>query len=412
MIQIITGDYQTKLKYHKDSKYCVSDFRTPKAFDEFEINIVDLGFSELWENKENSVENIKMIKDLFHYKNIIQNTSKAKIVVVLPQNIYFRYDYYRDKYLHVESLKNLLKLIRRLLIENICNYSFQLEFATTQTTLNKVAVTADFYFSDDFIENKDVILTSDKSNKTTGVKINKQLYYTTLNICDKKEILEEFLYKTKILGKNVKDIPEWLDEINILEDKKIRENIQQIEKEIVEKEQNKQEELKKLQGNNKIKSILYETDEELQREVISILNELLDYKDDNFVDEKEEDFRIIKENITFIVETKGLSRNIKGTDIDKTFNHVLTYEEKLEQEDKHENVKGIFIVATQRERKPQERDKTPDRQLMIAKKLNILIIKTEELLKIFEDYRKKRINTDEIMKLFSEQIGELEYKKE
>lgn len=53
--------------------------------------------------------------------------------------------------------------------------------------------------------------------------------------------------------------------------------------------------------NNKIKSILYETDKNLQFEVIKILNEMLDYEDNNFVDKMEEDYRIKKENITFII---------------------------------------------------------------------------------------------------------------
>ncbi len=64
----------------------------------------------------------------------------------------------------------------------------------------------------------------------------------------------------------------------------------------------------------------------MQNEVIEILNEILEYRDDNFIDEMEEDFRIKKDDITFIIETKGLSRNIKGTDVNKAFDHVLMYE--------------------------------------------------------------------------------------
>ena len=164
--------------------------------------------------------------------------------------------------------------------------------------------------------------------------------------------------------------------------------------------------------NNKIKSILYETDKKLQNKIIEILNEMLDYNDDNFIDEMEEDFRIKKENITFIVETKGLKRNIAGTDVSKTFNHVLMYEEKLQEIGEKENVKGIFIVATQRDRCLQEREKTPDRQISIAERNNILIIRTEELLELFEAFRNKKIKTEKIIKLFNEQIGEFKYGEE
>ena len=69
-------------------------------------------------------------------------------------------------------------------------------------------------------------------------------------------------------------------------------------------------------------------------------------------------------------------------------------------------------MATQRNKKIEEREETPDRQVKLAKRNNILIIRTELLLKIFEDFRNKKINTEEIIKLFSEQSGELKYNKE
>ena len=126
----------------------------------------------------------------------------------------------------------------------------------------------------------------------------------------------------------------------------------------------------------------------------------------------EEDFRIKKENITFIIETKGLKRNIAGTDISKTLNHVFTYEENIQDENKQENVKGILIVATQRDKSISEREETPDRQIKIAERNNILIIRTEQLLEIFEDFRNKKINTNDIIKLLTEQNGELKYNRE
>ena len=88
------------------------------------------------------------------------------------------------------------------------------------------------------------------------------------------------------------------------------------------------------------------------------------------------------------------------------------YEEKMEGTENKENIKGIFIAVTQRDKSIQEREETPDRQIKIAERNNILIIRTEQLLEIFEDYRNKKINTQEIIKLFSEQIGELKYSKE
>lgn len=407
MIQIITGDYERKKEYQEDSKYCISDFKEPKSFDDFEINILDLSFSELWENNDNSTGSINFIKDITHYKNIINNSNEAKIVVVLPQNNYFRYNYYSREYHCGEYLKNLTKLIEQIVLNNIYAYAFQLEFETTKTTLNKLESSADFHFPDIAFEKENIILTSDKSNKITTVNIKERLYYTTLNIFESKVILEEFLYKTNILNDDIDAKPEWIDKINIFDDVEIKSNIHQIEEEITKKEKQKEEEIEKLLENEKIKSILYQTDKKLQNEVVEILNEILEYRDDNFIDEMEEDFRIKKDDVTFIIETKGLSRNIKGTDVNKTFNHVLMYEEKIEQCNSQENVKGIFIVATQREKEIEEREETPDRQIKIAERNNILIIRTETLLKLYEQFKRKEMNTEDIIKIFKEQKGEL-----
>lgn len=407
MIQIITGDYERKKEYQEDSKYCISDFKEPKSFDDFEINILDLSFSELWENNDNSTGSINFIKDITHYKNIINNSNEAKIVVVLPQNNYFRYNYYSREYHYGDYLKNLTKLIEQIVLNNIYAYAFQLEFETTKTTLNKLESIADFHFPDIAFEKENIILTSDKSNKITTVNIKERLYYTTLNIFESKAILEEFLYKTNILNDDIDAKPEWIDKINIFDDVEIKNNIHQIEEEITKKEKQKEEEIEKLLENEKIKSILYQTDKKLQNEVIEILNEILEYRDDNFIDEMEEDFRIKKDDVTFIIETKGLSRNIKGTDVNKTFNHVLMYEEKIEQCNSQENVKGIFIVATQREKEIEEREETPDRQIKIAERNNILIIRTETLLKLYEQFKRKEMNTEDIIKIFKEQKGEL-----
>ena len=218
-------------------------------------------------------------------------------------------------------------------------------------------VKADFHFLNEMFEKEEIILNSDGANKATTIKVKDNLFYTTLDITGSKEIFEEFLVKTKMILEKTNEKPKWIEEVNILDDEKIRTNIQKIENEIKEKEKEKEIEIEKLNKNNKIKSILYETDKSLQKEVIEILNEMLDYKDNNFVDEMEEDYRIKKEDITFIIETKGLSRNIKGEDISKTLNHVEMYEDKIEEDNIQENVKGIYIVATQRNRRIEERTK-------------------------------------------------------
>lgn len=412
MIQIITGNNQVINNFKNDNKYTISDFKSPKAFDDFELNILDLGFENLWRYEGRTNGGIRMINDLKHYNTIISNSNNTKILVIIPQNIVYRYHYSNDKYYSQEYLKNMLNFIEQLFLKNIYSYAFQLEFETTYTSFESIKVKADFHFDINCFNDDEIILVSDNSKKLTTIKVKENLYYTTLDLMRNKEAMERFIEKLKIEEDEVENMPEWAKTINILDDVLLKEKVNDINNKIINLEDEKQIQMQKLNENNKIKSILYQTDKLLQNTVITILNEILDYEDNAFVDKMEEDYKIKKEEVTFIIETKGLSRNIKGEDISKTSNHVEIYLDELDEKNITENVKGIYIAATQRNKKLEEREKTPDRQIKLATRNNILIIRTEELLKVYEDFRNKKINTEEIIKLFSEQSGELKYNKE
>lgn len=412
MIQIITGNNQVINSFKNDNKYTISDFRNPKAFDDFKLNVLDLGFDELWRNKGNSYGTITMLKDLKHYTNIISNSDKAKILVIMPQNINYKYCFTGGKYIYQENLKNMLDLIEELFLKYIYSYAIQIYFETTSTTFGNSKIKADFHFDINCFDDEEIISVSDNSKKLTTIKVKENLYYTTLDLMCNKEAMERFIKKLKIDEDEVEKMPEWAKTINILDDVLLKEKVNDINNKIKNLEDEKNIQMQKLNKNNKIKSILYQTDKSLQNTVITILNEMVDYEDNDFVDKMEEDYKIKKDEVTFIIETKGLSRNIKGEDISKTSNHVEIYLDELDERNITENVKGIYIAATQRNKKVEEREETPDRQIKLAKRNNILIIRTEELLKVFEDFRNKKIGTKEIIKLFSEQSGELKYNKE
>lgn len=411
MIQIISNRYNIKNIYNDNKKFIVSKFESPKSFDQYDINVIDLGFDEFWENQGTLCDKVNLILDFVHYLKMIETSEISQIIVVFPQNLKYRYNYseYSGNYKNYRDLKNLNGLVVKLIRENINETFFELDFENTVTKLLDKEVLADFYFNENYLENDDILLRSEKSNKVTTIKVDTNLYYTTLNLIEDSNVLEDFLVKIKVLNKNKEEIPSWINDINILDDDKIKKNIDELEDIIKKKQENKEKELEKLKINNKIKSILYETGTELQNEVIEILNEILDYRDDNFVDEMEEDFRIKKTDVTFIIETKGLSRNIKGTDVNKTVNHVLVYEE--EHPDSHENLKGIFIVATQREKELSKREELPDRQIQIAERNNILIVTTVELLKVLDAFRNNKITTDEIIEELKNKNGEYKFEK-
>lgn len=419
MIQLITENNNLKEQAKNNSEFKVNCLKNIESMDEYDINIIDLNSENLWYNKEVNQESINEINDLKHLKNTIENSLSSKMLIILPQNLNYFWHKYNNKYLNEEQLKNEVKLIKKIINENIYCFPFDLYYEKSITQIGDKRISSDFCFNNkQIVDTKwtickvTEILSSNKSKKINTIKVDDKIYITSLNINENIDLIIEFLKYIKIYNANEEIIPKWIKDINILNDIEIKKQLSQIEENILKLEQNKVHIKEAIHENNKIKSILYETDKKLQNKIIEILNEMLDYNDDNFIDEMEEDFRIKKENITFIVETKGLKRNIAGTDVSKTFNHVLMYEEKLQEIGEKENVKGIFIVATQRDRCLQEREKTPDRQISIAERNNILIIRTEELLKLFEAFRNKKIKTEKIIKLFNEQIGEFKYGEE
>lgn len=420
MIQIITGDYNYNniySEFRETKEYTVSEFKKPGVFDDFKLNVLDLSFSELWTSKNQVINEINMIKDLKHYHTMFENNKDTKILVVLPQNITFKYYWsWSEKYIESEDLKNLTDFISKIVYQNVYEYSFKLNLGCNSINLNRLDITADFYFDEKEIEEEQKILKSDKSNKLTTIKVDENIYFTTLDLMKSKEILEAFLENTKIIdASNEEEEPKWFNDIKILDDVNIENEVSQIEEEIIKLQKTKENKLIKLEENKEIKSVLYQTDKKLQTIVIKMLDEMLEYEDKEFIDEMEEDYRICKGENTFLIETKGLLRNIKGTDISKTDNHVQRYIDKLEEEGKDqdkEKVKGIFIVANQRNKKIEEREKLPTRQIELAENYNILIIRTEQLLKLYEDFINKKNKTQEIIELFKTQIGEFKYNKE
>ena len=420
MIQIITGDNNYNNIYREFrgiTEYTVNDFKKPKVFEDFELNVLDLSFQDLWTSIQGDSNEIYMIKDLKHYHTMLKNNKNTKILVVLPQNITLKYYWgWSGEYVKSEDLKNLTYFISQTVFQNVYEYYFKLNFGCNSINLNKLDITADFYFDETDIEEEQKILKSDKSNKLTTIKAEENIYFTTLNLMKSREVLEAFLEKTKIIDtSNEEEEPEWFNDIKILDDLSIENEVSKIEEEITKLQKIKENKLIKLEENKEIKSVLYQTDKKLQKIAIKMLDEMLEYEDKEFIDEMEEDYRICKGENTFLIETKGLLRNVNGNDISKTNCHVQIYIDKLEKEGKDqdkEKVKGIFIVANQRNRRIEERDKLPERQITLAERDGILIIRTEQLLKLYEDFRNKKIKIQEIIELFKTQIGEFKYNKE
>ena len=149
----------------------------------------------------------------------------------------------------------------------------------------------------------------------------------------------------------------------------------------------------------------------MAKQINKMLSEILEYDISQFKDTFEEDCLIKLDDVTFVIETKGLNNEISGHNISDACNHLIIYEDKLEEENKTENAKCLFIVAYERQKKIQERVKIKERVEKIAKANNTLIVDTRIFLNIFEDFLNNKITKDEIKEIFKSNIGVLEYNR-
>ncbi len=407
-IQILTYNEKLEEIYKSDKdkiEYSVNSLSNPIALDEFDINIIDLTCKEIWRSKSLPFDEINCIDDIKHYMKIINNNHYSKILILFPQNIDCLYNNYSGLYHNTISLKNILNKLYEIIRNNINNFQFTLDFETSITTINNVKFTADFSFEG--CDKKICVLKSDKSNKVNTIKVEDNMYYTTLDLIESSIKLEDFLNKVNILSEEEKHVPDWINNVFFLDDETIYKEIDSIDSKIKLLTDDKEKFIKKRNENNKVKSILYKTGVDLQLEVISILNEIFEYKDDEFVDTMEEDYKIKLKDVTFLFETKGLKGNIKGSHVSAAKNHVEIYIEDNDCEETGERVKGIFIVGTEIEKEPSERQELPDRQVKPAKNTDLLIIRVEKLLSLYEEFKRNNINKEEIKKQFMDNIGEL-----
>lgn len=166
-----------------------------------------------------------------------------------------------------------------------------------------------------------------------------------------------------------------------------------------------------LSKNLYYKSILYSNGNELVKVVFEILENILDCDLSSFNDEKHEDFLIKKSNITFVGEIKGVNGSVKNANISQLDVHYNGYLDKLQEENKSENVKALLIINPNRSRPIKEREQIHQNQLNLAIRNGSLIIQTYDLLKIFEAFKQNKISSEEIEDIFTDKIGILDYKK-
>lgn len=392
--------------------FTFNNFSTPFSLDNFDINIIDL--NDIWHNsKSEEILEIEIMNDLYSLKKMMSNSKKSSFILICPLNQEYDYTVWsvRGFYSKSKILKDIIcefsKIIDYLLPDD---KQVNLIYERTSTLVsNEKTLMADFYFKD-----STEILTESSTNKVTTIKLNERFYITTLSFhfgyIDCKENVISFLKKIELI-KNENIIPEWIYSLNLFDDIEQKEKIEN-QKNIISKaelEIKKSQEI--LDENLYYKSILYSTGDELVKVVFKILENILECDLSDFNDERHEDFLIKKSNVTFIGEIKGVNGSIKNTNISQLDVHYNGYLDKLQEENRKENVKALLIINPNRNRPIEAREKIHQNQLELAERNKSLIIQTYDLLKIFEAFKEEKISLEEIERIFINKIGALNFEE-
>ena len=390
----------------------INKLNSPESFDDYDINILDLSDKNIWTNNSSSTQNLNCISDINSIATMIKKT-KNKILVVLPQNILFRFDsrttYDKTQvFQQSKELKNNISLLNNI-IEVLLGSKFNnswLIYNKTKSKIDNEIISCDFVFQN-VTNEQAVTVSTTKTSVTTINYLGK--HFTTLNLKTEDNFMS-LLKELKWMSAEETEVPGWIMNEYFLNDFELVDKKQRIKKEL----ENLNNEIKIIDENLKqnlfYKSILYKTGDGLIDVVNIMLKELVNYNYEKFVDKKEEDFLFENNQKFFIGEIKGINSNIKRSNVTQAATHRNLFLEVEGNENKV--VYAIAIINRQRTLAPSERDNVSEDVINLAKLNNVLIITVETLLHLFEMFKKQKITKEEIIKLLSDNVGMLQLKKE
>lgn len=383
----------------------------PEALDSFDINIIDLSYGYDWRSDNEYPQVVHLIEDFNNLRNIVNKSQCPNVIFLLPQDLdvdhYYSYNASRNRneYKRSTRLKNLLNSyflanLREIGIDFVGSFGFE----NNHYYMNHKQYDSSFFF--DICLDAVILQRAVDSNKV--VTIRKDRIACTFLKLDNEEAIFDFLNDLKLL-KQV-DIPKWLDDYSFYNDLALKQDVIN-QNSVIEVAGKKIEfDIEQINKNIYYKSILICNGSELVRRVFNILDDILGTNLTNeFTDEKIEDFVIKSPSITFIGEIKGVTSNVRNEYISQVDNHLSLYEDRLQEENRQENLKKILIINHQRNVDISLREEIHINQRNKAKKENVLIIETITLLKIYEAFKNNALTKEDLLKMFSNEVGVLNF---
>lgn len=386
----------------------VNTFNSPRSFDDYDLNIVDLSDERLWRCKGINLYIIDSIKDFKSIKTVVKGTNNAKVLYVLPQNIKVKYHFKSNQsdFSAQEELKNELEFFTSMMSEIIpCDQVYlQVVYERNTTLINDNKFESDFYFSSPLISDNET-LSSSTSKKKTTVSLSEKLFITTCDITKSFDLVMDFI--NSIFSKQqIEDIPDWVREYDFYNDKELLIQKEEQNKILAETNERIAELQKKLDINDEYKSILFATGDSLSKTVFTILEIIFDIDLSTFKDICKQDFLFEKSGKIFVGEIKGVKYNVRYEYINQSVRHYAEYADG-HSEISPDCIKPILIINPLRNIPVTKREKIMEDQIKFAKNNHCLIVETVVLLKLLEKVLKKELSTDDCVDILFNSDGAL-----
>lgn len=383
-----------------DSNFVVEEvnkFSSPKSFDMFDVNIIDLRSPYIYQNKETSDYKIIYNNDFSSINKMIFNSRKTKFLFLYPMNVNFYSAFRRERFVYETPIKDIIFHISEIfsILNKELEYNFYFERTDTKLS-DGVNIRADFYFPerDDF----EILLRSIDSDKVTCCKKD-NLFLTTLDILTDEE-LQLFLEKVGLKATSNAVAPDWMNKVMLFDDEKQLKNIEDNNVQIKRCQDSIAVSKDKLIENSRFKSILYTSGEDLVEVVRDIFSKIFDVDFSEFKDKKKEDFTFTFKNKIFIGEIKGVNQNIKTTNLAQLDLHFTNFIEDGSDDLDENNIHKLLVMNHQKDKDLKDRIPVDQQQIDMAKnKYKSLIIETVELLEMYDKFTREEMTQEECFDL-------------
>lgn len=394
--------------FTETSELTIREFGKAGAFDAFDLSVIDLQDGHFWKSDSNDDSILWDHADINSINQMILQSNKSKCIILLPQNC--SYSYYFDydsrvkarRYKHNKPLKDFIKDFSDSPIGDLFPLPLPICFGESKTILFGRELHSEFSFSTPIYPPIKPLLTSNAST-VSAVRISETFAATTLQINNNDDLsaVIDAVFPIKVQPACA---PDWLDEVEFHDEAAQRARIKEIDEKMILLQVEKDKIKGILSDYQEIKSVLCSKDFDLENKARHLLAKIAEV-DEDFTDNKEEDFNFSYDDTLFLIEIKGSNGGLKRQHVSKTYDHVQIKADAMEDEGDSSTLKGVLVFAPQIELAPADRDPFPETQIKIARKNEIAVLSTETLLRCYEAYMENRLTSNSFKETLRQTSG-------